>query len=112
MIACDLSLRYTINEASADSLRPRFEFEPDHDEPHQVRFSATNLRSVDRLDVRWSSVERMNTEGKNPAAVALGKLGRAANTKAQKEAARSNGKKGGRPKGSKDSKPRTRTPSP
>ena len=39
--------------------------------------------------------------GKNPAAVALGKLGRAANTEAQKEASRQNGKKGGRPKGSK-----------
>ncbi len=36
---------------------------------------------------------------KNPAAVALGKLGRAPNTEAQKEAARLNGAKGGRPPG-------------
>jgi hypothetical protein len=35
---------------------------------------------------------------KNPAAVALGKRGRAANSDAQKEASRENGKKGGRPK--------------
>jgi hypothetical protein len=35
---------------------------------------------------------------KNPAAVALGKLGRSKNTDAQKAAARANGRKGGRPK--------------
>jgi len=46
---------------------------------------------------------------KNPAAVALGRLGRAANTTAQQAAARKNGKKGGRPKGAKDSKPRKRS---
>lgn len=34
----------------------------------------------------------------NPHAQALGKLGRAVNSEAQKEAARINGKKGGRPK--------------
>ena len=34
---------------------------------------------------------------KNPAAVALGKLGRAKNTKAQQAASRANGAKGGRP---------------
>lgn len=34
---------------------------------------------------------------KNPAAVALGKLGRAANTEAQQEASRKNGRLGGRP---------------
>lgn len=35
---------------------------------------------------------------KNPAAQALGKLGRAKNTPAQQAAARANGAKGGRPK--------------
>jgi hypothetical protein len=45
---------------------------------------------------------------KNPAAVALGKLGRAAMTKAQAAASRRNGKRGGRPIGSKDSRPRKR----
>lgn len=38
----------------------------------------------------------MNT--KNPAAVALGKLGGSANTVAQNQARRKNGKKGGRPR--------------
>jgi len=38
---------------------------------------------------------------KNPAAVALGKKGRAANSEAQAAASRENGKKGGRPKGKK-----------
>lgn len=38
----------------------------------------------------------MNVE-KNEAAVLLGKLGRAANSEAQKEASRLNGKEGGRP---------------
>jgi hypothetical protein len=94
-----------IHDGLKPEQRPRFELEPGGD---QVRFSAINLRSVDRLNVRWSSVARMNSDGKNPAAVALGKLGRAANTKAQKEAARRNGANGGRPKGSKDSKPRKR----
>ena len=35
---------------------------------------------------------------KNPAAVALGRLGGAAKSRAKKEAARRNGKQGGRPK--------------
>jgi hypothetical protein len=35
---------------------------------------------------------------KNPAAVALGRLGGSKATRAQKEAARRNGRKGGRPK--------------
>jgi hypothetical protein len=107
MTACALSLRYTLT-SEADGERPRFALEPDAGAAHQVKFSATNLRSVDRLDVKWSSIERMNNDGKNPAAVALGRLGRAANTPAQKAAARANGKRGGRPKGAKDSKPRKR----
>jgi hypothetical protein len=36
--------------------------------------------------------------------------GGSANTQAQNAARRKNGKNGGRPKGSKDSKPRTRSP--
>lgn len=48
----------------------------------------------------------MKSPAKNPAAVALGKLGRAANSPAQRAASSVNGKKGGRPKGAKDSKPR------
>ena len=39
----------------------------------------------------------MAVKEKNAAAVALGKLGRAANTKAQKAASRKNGATGGRP---------------
>ena len=39
---------------------------------------------------------------KNPHAVALGKLGRKKNTAKQQEAARTNGRKGGRPKKQKD----------
>lgn len=41
---------------------------------------------------------------KNPAAVALGKLGGKAKTLAKQEAARENGQRGGRPKGSKNRK--------
>jgi hypothetical protein len=48
----------------------------------------------------------MTKPKKNPAAVALGKLGRAKNTEAQREASAANGLKGGRPKGAKDKKPR------
>jgi len=43
----------------------------------------------------------MSTVNKNPHAVALGRLGRKKNTPAQQEAARENGKKGGRPRTSK-----------
>lgn len=42
---------------------------------------------------------------KNPAAVALGKLGGAATSDAKAEAARTNGKKGGRPRKVKAPKP-------
>lgn len=49
---------------------------------------------------------------KNPAAVTLGKLGGAATkgikTEKKAAAARANGKRGGRPKGAKDTQPRTR----
>lgn len=104
MNAHSLSLEYVLAPISrAES--PSFLIEPAGD---HLKFSARNLRSVDRLDVRWSTALDMTTDGKNPAAVALGRLGRAANTKAQKEAARKNGTRGGRPKGAKDSKPRTR----
>lgn len=41
---------------------------------------------------------KIMSNGKNPAAVALGRLGRAAMTEAQAEAARENGKLGGRPR--------------
>jgi hypothetical protein len=107
MIACALSLNYTLADGAAVDARPRFELEPDAARQNEVRFAASNLSSVDRIDVRWSSVD-MSLDGKNPAAVALGKLGRSANTPAQKKAARANGKQGGRPKGAKDSKPRKR----
>jgi hypothetical protein len=40
----------------------------------------------------------MNKRKKNPAAVALGRLGGSRATEAQKAAARINGRKGGRPK--------------
>lgn len=107
MTSHQLTIGYTLaDNPQAESERPTFTAEPAGSS--EVRFSATNLRSVDRLDVCWSNAWRMKNDGKNPAAVALGKLGRAANTKAQKEAARRNGAKGGRPAGSKDSKPRTR----
>jgi hypothetical protein len=43
---------------------------------------------------------------KNPHAKALGALGGSVGSAAQKRAARLNGKKGGRPKGSKDKAPR------
>lgn len=42
----------------------------------------------------------MKPKRKNPAAVALGRLGGKAKTEAQAAARRENGKKGGRPKGS------------
>ncbi len=41
----------------------------------------------------------MSKKRKNPTLAAWGRLGRAANTEAQKEAARINGAKGGRPPG-------------
>jgi len=44
------------------------------------------------------STKTQKTPKKNPAAVALGRLGRAANSKAQAEASRSNGQAGGRPR--------------
>lgn len=40
----------------------------------------------------------------------IGRKGRAANTAAQRAAAKRNGKKGGRPPGAKDNKPRKRGP--
>ena len=43
------------------------------------------------------------SKGKNPHAIELGKLGRAVNSPRQQEAARENGKRGGRP--SKGAKP-------
>jgi hypothetical protein len=43
-------------------------------------------------------------ENKNPAAVALGRLGGSANTKAQNEARKKNGRLGGRPKKKKENK--------
>jgi hypothetical protein len=48
------------------------------------------------------------TDEKNPAAVSLGKLGGAAKTERKAAAARENGKKGGRPPGSKN-KPKQTT---
>jgi hypothetical protein len=36
--------------------RPRLTIEPDAGDA-KVRFSATHLRSVDQLDVKWSSVD-------------------------------------------------------
>lgn len=47
---------------------------------------------------------------KNPAAAALGALGGSVTSSAKARAVRANGKLGGRPKGAKDSKPRTRGP--
>ena len=46
---------------------------------------------------------------KNPAAVALGALGGAKTSARKRRAVKANGKLGGRPKGSKDSKPRKRS---
>jgi hypothetical protein len=46
----------------------------------------------------------MSSPTKNPAAVALGRLGGAAATAAQKAAARRNGRKGGRPRTKKETK--------
>jgi hypothetical protein len=46
----------------------------------------------------------MESTNKNPHAVALGRLGGSKKTKAKEEAARLNGKKGGRPKKIKNAK--------
>lgn len=107
MTTCALSINYTADETSASS--PSFSIAPEASGSQRVRFSARNLRSVDRLDVCWSNAFAMKKNDKrNPAAVALGRLGRAANTPAQQDAARANGRKGGRPTGKKDVKPRKR----
>ena len=47
----------------------------------------------------------MSAKPKNPAAVALGRLGGKAKTEAQAAARRENGKKGGRPKKQKEGTP-------
>lgn len=110
MTTCNLSLRYTVaDEVGATDAPPRFSLEPDAT-GNELHLTATNLRSIDRLAVRWSSAARMSNDGKNPAAVALGRLGGKVTSKAKAEAVRLNGKKGGRPVGAKDSKPRTRGP--
>jgi hypothetical protein len=113
MTSCNLSLRYTLAaDAGDDDARPRFAIEPHAGDAHQVRFTAANLRSVDRLDVRWSSVDRMKEDPVKAYLSKIGARGRAANTPAQQSAARANGKQGGRPVGSKDSKPRKRRADP
>jgi hypothetical protein len=114
MTACSLSLRYTLapEDGASGAERPRFAIEPDASDAHQVRFTATHLRSVDRLDVKWSSVDRMKEDPVKAYLSKIGAKGRAANTPAQRDAARANGKRGGRPAGSKDSKPRTRRKNP
>lgn len=107
-----LSLCYTCrDDASGGGKLPRFEIEPDPANPRQVQFSATNLQSVDRLDVRWSTSATMKNDPVKAYLAKIGAKGRAANTPAQRQAAKLNGKKGGRPKGAKDSKPRTRAKS-
>jgi len=50
----------------------------------------------------------MTQAAKNPAAVALGRLGGSVSSPAKRRAVRANGRKGGRPKGSKDKVPRKR----
>lgn len=103
MTSCALQLRYRLAPAdgAADS-RPRFAIEPDAGQAHQVRFTATNLRSVDRLDVRWSSVDVMKQDPVKAYLAKIGAKGGAiggkAKTDAKAEAARANGAKGGRPK--------------
>jgi hypothetical protein len=100
-----VSLRYTLAPAppsgANETERPRFTIEPDSGAAHQVRFTATHLRSVDRLDVRWSSADMT----KDPVKAYLAKIGAKggtiggkAKTDAKAEAARANGAKGGRPR--------------
>lgn len=97
-----LTLRYTLApDGASETERPRFVIEPDAGDAHQVRFTATHLRSVDRLDVKWSSVDRMKEDPVKSYLAKIGAKGGKASTEAKVEAARANGAKGGRPKGSK-----------
>lgn len=109
MTACALSLRYTLApDDGSEAERPRFTLEPDAGDAHQVRFSATRLRSVDRLDVKWSSVDCMKEDPVKAYLSKIGAKGGAAKTPAKAKAVRANGQLGGRPKGAKDAKPRKR----
>src|SRR5690349_961477 len=109
MTSCNLSLRYTLAaDAGDDDARPRFAIEPDAGDAHQVRFTAANLRSVDRLDVRWSTENRMKEDPVKAYLSRIGTKGGKATTETKAATARANGKRGGRPVGSKDSTPRKR----
>lgn len=117
MNACALSLRYTLApeiapNGAGEAERPRFVIEPDAGDAHQVRFTATHLRSIDRLDVKWSSVGTMSVDPVKAYLAKIGARGGAvggkAKTEAKAKAVRANGRLGGRPKGAKDAKPRKR----
>ena len=99
MSTCQVSISYALSGAE----HPRFTLEPG-----DGRFAAESLRSVDRLELRWSTPS-MDDQVRAYLAK-IGSKGGKKSTPAKAEAARENAKRGGRPKGAKDSKPRTRTP--
>ena len=63
---------------------------------------AQALESARKLRERSDTLVARIVDAKNPAAVALGRLGGEAKTPAKSEASRINGRKGGRPKGGKN----------
>jgi hypothetical protein len=78
------------------------QIEQDHGNlwPTTTLVGTTDVQYVDAQHTAqvYFEFQREQARDPNPAAVALGTLGRATNSEAQKAAARANGKRGGRPR--------------